>query len=225
MGLNKNTKGERTFVQIVGGQFAKRVKEDDPEGVKRIIKNKQTGAEKTVHEVYFRDVNGMIESIEVDETGTFGDQIKVNMSDVGDNFTVTFSMASREAKSFLCCLKNIDLKKEIILAPYNFASKTEVKQVIGMNVYQGGRTKEFKVPAYFSKEHPNGLPQVPEVPEEERDKDEFKLVMKQQEIFLKKWVKKFIPENFTAKPVTAVADQDSKTPEVTPFEPTDDLPF
>lgn len=219
MGLNTGTRGNRTFVNIVNGRFAKRVTEDTPGAVKRIIEKKDK-SKKEVWEIYYDDVNGMIDSVEIDETGDFGDQAKVNMSDVGEKFTVTLSMASREAKSFLCCLKNIDLRSEVILMPFNFESKEERgKKVIGMNTYQGGKKKEFKVAPYFSKENPNGLPPVPEG----SDTDEFKIVMKQQEIFLKKWAKKFIVENFDARPEAPT--REVKPAETEAFTPTDDLPF
>ena len=200
MGLNQSTKGNRTFVSIVQGQWAQRVTQETPNSVKRIIEKKD-GSKKEVWELNYDTVDGKITSIEIDETGDFGDQLKINMVDGGEFFTVTLSMAGREAKGFLCVLKNVDLKTNITLAPYNFTSKEDGRQVIGMNIYQGGVGKEFKVKPYFSKETPNGLPQVPEG----SDKDEFKIVMKQQEIYLKKWAKKFITDNFADSKV-ATAD-------------------
>lgn len=193
MGFNSSTKGNRTFASIVNGKFARRVTEDTQGAIKRIIVNKKDKSEKTVYELIDETVNGMIDSIEVDEAGDYGDQLKINMSDLGFNFTVTLAMSGREAKAFLCCLKNVNLKAEVILKPYNFIAKDDGKQKIGMTIYQGGVGKEFKILPYFSKENPNGLPQVPEG----SDNDEFKLAMKQQEIYLKKWVKKFAADNFT----------------------------
>ena len=142
---------------------------------------------------------------------------------MGQHFTVTLSMVGREAKSFLCVLKNINLKEEIILIPFNFLSKTDGKNVIGLNIYQGGVGKEFKVKPYFSKETPNGLPQVPEG----ADKDEFKLTMKQQEIYLKKWVKKFVEDNFKeAKPESKMQPNKSAEKIYTNASPdSGDLPF
>ncbi len=191
MGLNQSTRSNRTFISIVQGRFAKRVDENTPNSVRRVIEKKD-GSKKEVWELIYEDVSGHIESIAIDESGEFGDQLKINMEDLGEKFTVNLSLSGREAKSFLCVLKNIKLQEDVILAPFNFLSKTDYRQVIGMNIYQGGRGKEFKVTPYFSKETPNGLPQVPEG----ADKDEFKLTMKSQEIFLKKWAKKFIESNF-----------------------------
>lgn len=206
MGLNSSTKGNRTFISIVNGKFAQRVEKSTPNSVHRVIENKKDGSKKDVWELIYDTVDGVITSIEVDESGSFGDQLKINMSDGGNHFTVTLSMSGREAKNFLCLLKNVDLKKPVILSPYNFESKTDDRQVIGMNTYQGGIGKEFKVKPHFSKETPNGLPQVPE----NADKDEFKITMKQQEIYLKKWVKKFIGDFFAD--VQKVSNRESSLP-------------
>lgn len=192
MSLNESTRGNRTYVSIVQGQLAQRVTEDTPRAIKRIIEDKKTKAKREVWELLYGTADGMIEGIEIKEDGSFGDQLNINMSDNGRHFTVSLSMSGREAKAFLCVLNNVDLKQPVTLAPYNFVSKEDGRQVIGLNTLQGGKTKDFKVTPYFSKTSPNGLPQVPEG----SDKDEFKLVMKSQEIFLKKWAKKFIAEHF-----------------------------
>ena len=205
MGLNLTTRGNRTFISVVSGKFAQRVEKSTPNSVHRVIEKKD-GSKKDVWELIYDNINGHIQSIEVDESGSFGDQLKINMDDMGQYFTVTLSMVGREAKSFLCVLKNINLKEEIILIPFNFLSKTDGKNVIGLNIYQGGVGKEFKVKPYFSKETPNGLPQVPEG----ADKDEFKLTMKQQEIYLKKWVKKFIGDKWGSQPEQKPSGGDTK---------------
>lgn len=222
MGLNSSTHSNRTFISIVNGKFAQRVTEQTPNSVRRVIEKKD-GSKKEVWELIYDTVSGTITSIAVDETGDFGDQLKINMEDIGEQFTVTLSMSGREAKNFLCLLKNIKLNEPVILSPYNFTSKDDGRQVIGMNTMQGGMGKEFKVKPYFSKETPNGLPQVPEG----ADKDEFKLTMKQQEIYLKKWVKKFVGDNFKeAKPEGKM--QPNKSAEkiyTNASAPSDDLPF
>ncbi len=192
MGLNpQSEQTNRSFINIVQGCFAKRVEENSG-GIKRIIKKKD-GSEKTVYEIYYKDIDAMIDNVSVKEGGKFGDQLLIDMSDIDQSVTIILPMDSKEAKNFLRCLKNINLRQMVTLAPYNFDDK-EIKdrKVIGMNVYQNGKTKEFKVAPYFSKESPNGLPQVPE----NADKDEFKLAMKSQEIFLKKWVKVFAADKF-----------------------------
>lgn len=226
MGLNQSQKGNRTFVSIVNGKFAQRVTQETPNSVRRMIEKKD-GSKKEVWELIYDNVSGNITSIEVDESGDFGDQLKINMEDIGDKFTVNLNMQSREAKSFLCALKNINLLETITLHPYNFQSKDDGRNVIGMNVYQGGVGKEFKVKPYFSKDTTNGLPQVPE----NADKDEFKLCMKQQEIYLKKWVKKFIADNFVKEKVNYSAPANKITPNKmaekasTNVNDSSDLPF
>jgi len=196
MGANPVTSGEhRTYFNIVQGRFAVRVKEGDEGAIKRVIVNKKDKSEKTVFEKYYESIDAHIESIDIDESGDYGDQVKVNMKDADERFTVTLPLNGREAKSFLSCLKNIDMSKEVTLDPFNFEGK-DGKQVIGLGVYQGAKNsenrhpKENKVPFYFTKETPNGLPQVAEG----ADKDEFKLAMQSQTIFLKKWAKGFLAE-------------------------------
>jgi hypothetical protein len=193
MGLNQSQHQDRIYVNIVAGNFAKRVPEGTAGAAERTIEKKD-GSKKTVWELIYRDLDAVIDSIEIDEAGEFGDQLRINMSDVGEHFTVTLGMNSREAKTFLCCLPNIKLSEIVTLAPYNFEGEGG-KKVIGMNVYQGGKGKEFKVAPYYSKDTPNGLPQgVPDM-----DKDEFKILMQQQVIFLKKATKKFIAESMPEK--------------------------
>jgi len=230
MGLNQNAeRGTRTFVNIVQGNFAKRVEESTHGAKKRIIKDKETGAEKVVWELIYQDIDGMIEGVEIKDGGKFGDQLNINMSDVDEKFTVTLPVNSREAKSFMTCLANIDLQAMVTLAPYNFEAKDDGKKKIGMNIYQGGKTKEDKVPRFFSKEEPNGLPQV----EEGADADEFKHTMGAQTIFLKKWTKRFIADTWgNATPTAEQAyEQTHQKNKIIPNlqaqskSKSDDLPF
>lgn len=187
MGLNESTQSGSVFVNIVNGSFARRVTPETPGAKKRVIEKKD-GSKKEVHELYYRDLTGNITDATIDSTD-FGDQLKIFVDDLGEKFIVSMSLSSREAKSFMCCLKNINMDDAVTLFPFNFEG--DDKRVIGLNVYQGATSsgeridKSLKVQPYFSRETPNGLPQVPDG----ADTDEFKLVMKQQEIFLKKWIK------------------------------------
>lgn len=203
MGANPVTsRGDKTFFTVSNGNFAVRVPEGTENAVKRVIINKQDKSEKIVWELLYKDIDANISSIEIDEASKFGDQLKINLVDAMDSMTVILSMDSREAKSFLCRLKNIDLSKQVTLSPFNFADKSTGKKIIGLNVYQGEKKDgkhpaENKVVPYFSKETPNGFPQA----DENMDKDEFKLLLKQQEIFLKKWLKKWTEEKAQNKPI------------------------
>lgn len=194
-GLNRDTHTSKTYVTVSNGKFVQRVDETTEGAVKRIIENKKDKTSKTVFELIYGDIDANLDSIEIDESGNYGDQLKLNMSYIDQSFTVTLPMNGREAKAFLCALPNINLNHMVILKPYNFVAKDDGKQKIGMVIYQGGKEKDHKVAPFFSREAPNGLPQVPEG----ADTDEFKLVMKAQEIFLKKFAKKFALEKFSQK--------------------------
>lgn len=193
MGLQADNQEKRIFLNIVAGKFAKKVTADTEGAVERETKD-QHDNKKIVHELLYKSLSGMIDSIEVDETGKFGDQLKINMSDGLDKFTVSFSMQSREAKHFLVRLPHIDIKAEVVLAPYNFVADNN-DNIIGMNVFQ----EEKKLLPFYSNDNPNGMPVPPKIEEGKLDKDEYKLLMAQQTIFLKKMAKKFILENFAEK--------------------------
>lgn len=210
MPFTQDTKGSRTFVNIIGGRFAKRV-DASTEGAsaREYISDKKTGAKKTVHELYYKDFSGTIKNVDI-ESGDYGDQIKIDFSDMGEAVTITLPLSSREGKSFLQRLPNINLQQEITLAPYNFIPKGEVKSKIGMNVFQGQdrEGKPIKVNWYFTKENPNGLPMSTE---EQLDADEFKSLMLQQDIFLKKFTKKFIAEKFGTQAAPAPSKNEVKS--------------
>ncbi len=193
MGMNESVKLNKTFLSINSGQFAKRVPEG--EGVARKVEYKKDGkkVEKTVYEKLFKSVTGMIDSVEIKDATEFGDQLNINMSDVGETWTVSIGLGTKEARFFIQCLPNIDLKQYVTLAPYNFTTEDNEKR-IGMNVLQGqdDKGKGIKVPFYYTRE--NGLPMAPE--KERLDTDEFKLKMSEQSLYLKKATKKFIAENF-----------------------------
>ncbi len=214
MGLTPDNHSKKTFINIVGGKFAKRVAEGTDGAVERTIEN-DDGSKKKVWELIYRNAEGNIDSLHIDEAGKYGDQLQINMSEAGESFCVNISLNSREAKSFLCCLPNIRLKQSVILMPFNFTGEGG-KQVSGLNIYQGVSaaelsemmfakkdTKQFKVLPLYSKDNLNGMPAVPEG----ADKDEFKLAMGAQAIFLKKKTKLFIAENFGEKKSTMQPNQ------------------
>lgn len=221
-GLNRDYHTSKVYVTVSNGKFVQRVTEETEGAVKRIIENKKDKSQKTVFELIYGDIDANLESIDIDESGNYGDQLKLNMSYMDEKFTVTLPMNGREAKSFLCALPNLNLNHMVILKPFNFVAKDNGKQLIGMNVYQGGKDKENKVAHFYSKETPNGLPQVPEG----SDTDEFKLVMKAQEIFLKKMAKKFAAEKFSQKIAESAMKPNPKVEE-DPFvsDTSDELPW
>lgn len=213
MGLSDKSHEKRTFLNIVSGSFAKRVDKDYVGAQKREIEG-DNGEKKTIYETRHSTLSARINGVEIKEGGKFGDQLLVHLQDGPDSFTLSLSLQSREAKSFMTCLPNIDMSKEIVLEPYNYMSKKDNKKKIGMAICQGAKGSDGrypKVPYFYNKD--NGLPAV----SEKVDMDEFKLAMQQQTIFLKKKTKEFISKIEENKSTHLTANLQSKSG--------DDLPF
>jgi hypothetical protein len=220
MGLNQQSNEKRIYLTINGGNLVKRVPEGTEGAVEREIEFE--GAKRMIWEMRYRSLSAMIKNIEVKEGGKFGDVLLVNMQDVDEHFTISLNMKGREAKGFMLCLPNIDLSKEVVLSAYNYVRKKDEKHLVGLGIKQGG---DDNVPYFYNTE--NGLPSSTLPKGEKMDKDEFKLLMAQQDIFLKKATKKFIeekmlPESRPDKIQPNVKEADNDFPS---DEPSDDLPF
>jgi len=217
MGLKDKSHEKTTFLNIVQGEFAKRVSEGTPNAIQREIEYEDV--KKTVWETRHESLSGIIKSIEIKEDGKFGDQLLINLQDGMDVFTVSLGLSSREAKGFMLCLPNIDVSEELTLSPYNYERKKDGKKMIGLGITQESTgVGEFKnVPYYYTNE--NGLPHADVAPDEKLDKDEFKILMAQITIFLKKETKKWI-----ALHDGKVEEQKAVVPSGG-SETTDDLPF
>ncbi len=236
-GLKQDNNEKKVYLSIVGGKFAKRVAEGTEGAVEREIEYE--GKKRNVWEINYSSLKAMIDSVDLKEGDKFGDQLQINMSFVDDRFTVTLPLQSREGKAFMMCLPNLNLKEVVTLQPYNYTRKIDNKHLQGMGIVQGEGVdgKGLKVPFAYMED--TTFPNAPKQGEgEPLDKDEFKLVMQQQTIWLKKKTKAFIASKF---PATATAlnsrltpnkeavkpqggDEKPKLP--SPAEmPEDDLPF
>lgn len=191
-GLTNENNEKKVFLSIVGGKFAKRATEGAEGATEREIEYPK-GTKKMIWEITYSSLEAMIDSVKLKEGEKFGDQLQINMSYVGENFTVTLPVASREGKAFMMCLPNINLAAEVTLQPYNYFRKSDQKHMQGLGVVQGkdGDGKGLKVPYSYMEE-----PTFPKVAEGS-DKDEFMLAMKSQEVWLKKKTKLFIAKHFT----------------------------
>lgn len=234
-GLKMESNEKKVFLSIVGGKFAKRVNEGTEGAIEREIEYENK--KRMVWEIHYSSLEAMIDSVELKEGEKFGDQLQINMSYVDDRFTVTLPLQSREGKAFMMCLPNLKLKEVVTLQPYNYTRKSDQKHLQGMGIVQGTGDdgKGLKVPFGYMEDP--AFPAAPKQGEgEQLDKDEFKLLMQQQTIWLKKKTKAFIAANFawsqTAsngkvtpnQNVGKAGDEKPKQPAIAEDEP-NDLPF
>lgn len=161
MGLTNRNENRKTYLNIVGGKIARRVKEGDEGAVKRYSEKKQ----EDLYERYYDELSGIIRRLEIEESD-YGKNLKVTISDIGEDYVLNIPVESKFFDSFCAKIKSANLNASLTLIPYSFTDK-EGKKLSGMNIYQDGE----KLPYFYSKEDPKGKP----MPEGELDDDEWKI--------------------------------------------------
>ena len=154
MGLQKNS-GGAIYLSISDGKIVRNYKEaKDGVTVSRMTKNG-----KTVHEEKFDSITGRIVALKTHEND-YGKQWHITFTDGEDSYIVTMPYSSRYSTSFLKCFPNLDLTKDVKLMPWSMTDKQDAsKKVTGITMWQDGQ----KIAPAFTKEEPNGLPQMKQV--------------------------------------------------------------
>lgn len=149
-----NDSGKKTYLHIIGGKIAMRVKSDTPGAVKRVNKN---GDE--VFELLFDSLDGRIKAIDIEDHESFGQRLRVTVEANGEDYLLTMSMKSGYAQGFLYRLPNVDLTADVVFKPYVFAQDGGKADKHVMVLYQQGE----KVAAAYTKDEPNGLPPMEQI--------------------------------------------------------------
>lgn len=145
MGLG-NGSGNKTYVSVVGGRLAIRVKEGTPGAIQRTTKDN-----KVVYEQQYQYLDGKITHISYD-IKPFGAFINV---EVDGKYVLSVPFKSSMKRNVISQLPNIDFAKDIKVTA--FQDKDKKKNVILM--YQDNEMVKFQ----HTKENPNGLPEPKEV--------------------------------------------------------------
>lgn len=149
---NNNSSGSATYATILEGKWAQRVKEGTPGAVER--ENKLGNV---VYEIYHDTVTGFITKAEIDDSGDYGDQLKITVSDdIGDSIVASIPMESRYASDFMKRYPGINLDEEVSLTPYSF--EDDGKKRSGISVRQNNQ----KIPHQWTKDNPGDMPQPEE---------------------------------------------------------------
>lgn len=158
MGLQKNS-GGATYLSIADGKIVRNHKEAKA-GV-TVSRTTKTG--KTVHEEKFDSITGRIVGLKTHEND-YGKQWHLTMTDGEDSYIVTMPYSSRYSTSFLKALPNIDLTKDVKLMPWSMTDKQDAsKKITGITMWQNDGNGFVKIAPAFTKEEPNGLPQMKQV--------------------------------------------------------------
>jgi hypothetical protein len=106
-----------------------------------------------VYEIAYSSVTGKIKGMDKRDH-EYGTDLTLIVEDGDQRYAIQMPFSSRYSSSFLKAVPNLNLSDEVKLAPWAMTDKNDpTKQVTGITMYQGG-----KVPSYYTKEDPNGLP-------------------------------------------------------------------
>ncbi len=163
MGLNDSNHTSKTYLNIVGGQLARRYKEHHEVGgqqvtIAREIKDKQGNLVKTVIERYYESVDGFIREASIDTSGDFGSKLVLELVDGDEAFTVQIPLESSYGRSVMLRTPNIDPELEVTIRPYSFES--DGKKQTGVTIYQKNKGWDGdKVPYKWTKDNPGSMPE------------------------------------------------------------------
>lgn len=142
------------YLSVADGNLVRQHKQANERTTERITK---TG--KLVFEERFKDLTAKLVKIDTKEND-YGKQWQLNFTDGEVTYIVSLPFSSRYASSFLKVLPNLNLYKEVRFMPWAMKDKNDAtKTITGITLYQDGN----KVVAAYTKEDPNGLPQMTKI--------------------------------------------------------------
>jgi hypothetical protein len=151
MGL-KESSSQKVYLSFFGGKVVRRVKEDFPGAVSRTTK---LGS--VVWEKPYGSIEGILTDINIKEHDDYGKQFELTLADGEDTYMLTFPYSSSHSKGFLMSVENCDLKLPIEFCPYMFHEDGKDKHVLSL------KQRGNKIARKYTKETPNGLPQMEQV--------------------------------------------------------------
>ena len=154
MALSRSGGSNTIYLSVADGNLVRQHKNPNEHTVERITK---TG--KVVYEEFFKDITAFLRNITTREN-EYGRQWQLHFNDGTSDYIISIQYSSRYASSFLKCLPNIAIGTELKLMPWAMKDKIDpTKTITGITVYQNGN----KILPYYTKETPNGLPQMQKI--------------------------------------------------------------
>ncbi len=158
--LKKSTKVKFAKI-LVDGKFHIECDENAEGAVKRTVKAKKSGeVDKHYIEQLYDEILGKITSLEIKD-GEYGRVLYIALD---NEIVVSVGTSGSFGQDLLKKIPNIDISKEVTLAPYSFINKENGKSVKGVTVYQCGN----KLYSFFQEgtgkdtKNINGYPDVDE---------------------------------------------------------------
>jgi len=153
MGLERESTN-KIYLTTFQGNMVRRVAKGTPDAKTRITKK---GDE--VYELQFDTLTGYLDNIRLEDPPEahpeFGKSWVFSIEDGEELFELRLSAKSREAHAFLVRLPNMDFSQPVKIKSYWIKGDDDIYRGF-LAVHQNGE----KVEPYFSKEVPNGLPDL-----------------------------------------------------------------
>jgi len=158
MGLQNNT--PRTYVSIVDGKITLRAKQDTPGALERTTKEGNK-----VYELRYDSLSGYLTNIATRD-GKFGKEWILSITDGSAVYQLSMHYRGGNARGFLYSLPNVDFNLPIKFTPWSKEVKNEAGEFVkksALYLSQIKDSQEVQVPWRFTKEDPQGLPELQEV--------------------------------------------------------------
>jgi hypothetical protein len=188
MGLNKSENAGMVYLSVANGKLVRQHKEATPDTIQR-----ENKVGKIVHEEFFKELVGVITRIDTKEND-YGKQWQIVFSDGDDKYMIQMPYSGRYSSSFLKALPNLDQSLEVKFMPWEMQDKNNAaKKVTGVTLYQNDGNGFVKVPSAYTKEDPNGLPEMTKKKIKGKDQWDDSEMMEFLESMAIEWGRKYIP--------------------------------
>jgi hypothetical protein len=145
---------KNVYLGVADGRIVQSFKNETQGATLRVTK---TG--KQVWEKFYKAVTGVLVKIEK-KTNDFGSQWCLFLQDGETTYVLNVPYSGRYGTSILKCLPNFNLQIPVSIHPWSMVDKNDAsKKITGVSCYQSGK----KVEPAFTKDNPNGLPQMRQV--------------------------------------------------------------
>lgn len=201
---------KKNFYYTNGGMFKQKVDQEHPEAQRRDWETPD-GKSGTKYERHITALFGFITNIQFFD-GDYGRSIQITLDPDEDGIAPVISLnaSSREGTDFLRKILNVNLKKEVKLAPYEMENDGESRR--GLTVYQQDEADNFTVKIgdfyrdFEKKENMNGMPNPPK-PNDEMTKNAWKAYFLQVDDFLVENTQKIILPQFKFGEVVDLSEE------------------
>lgn len=154
MGLETDDRSNRIFLSIMKGRITLKV-DANTEGAKQRTNKLGT----VVWEKHYTSLTGIIIYIRTRDHAEYGKFWDIGVQDGADVFSLQFPYNSGYAMGFLKRIESVNLAIPVKFNPYYIPEEGTDKFRSFLILYQNDK----KIPSLYTRENPNGLPELKEI--------------------------------------------------------------